>query len=93
MSVERELFEMGSAFYEVVTRCQPFEGADDCAIQSSFRKGHFPDVERLPALVPVISGCWRDHYHTTEAVYRAVEDSTLLPPSDMWLLSANEGRT
>lgn len=34
VSVEREMFALDSSFYETMTRSRPFEGVDDCTIES-----------------------------------------------------------
>lgn len=78
VSVKREIFALGSTFYEIITGHKPFEGTDDCTIENLFRKGHFPDLQSLPALGQVILRCWKQQYDAAEAVLRDVQKGMIV---------------
>ncbi|KJZ70602.1 hypothetical protein HIM_09990 [Hirsutella minnesotensis 3608] len=72
--VKREIFALGSTFYEIMTCRRPFDGMGDCEIESLFRQGCFPDLQQVRALGTVMSKCWNGQYGTVEDVLQDIKE-------------------
>ncbi|KAM4056757.1 protein tyrosine kinase domain-containing protein [Hirsutella rhossiliensis] len=73
VSVKREIFALGSTFYEIMSGHRPFDGMGDCEVESLFRQGRFPDLQQLRALGTVISKCWDGKYSIVEDILQEIK--------------------
>jgi serine/threonine protein kinase len=72
-SKRTELFALGSTVYEIMTGLKPYHDLPDHEVSAAFSKGHYPDLESVPALKNTIMGCWGQSYATAEEALRDVE--------------------
>jgi serine/threonine protein kinase len=72
-STRTELFALGSTVYEIMTGLKPYKDLPDHEVSAAFSKGHYPDLESVPALKNTIMGCWRQSYATAEEALRDIK--------------------
>ena len=65
--VQRELFALGSAIYEIMAWEMPFTGLSDEGVEEKYGREDFPDVAGLLA-EDIIHCCWKEEFHTAEDV-------------------------
>ncbi|RDA91461.1 hypothetical protein CP533_2509 [Ophiocordyceps camponoti-saundersi (nom. inval.)] len=68
VSIEQEIFALGSTLYEMMTGSRPFDGMEYWEVETLFRQGRFPPLDHVPALGTVISKCWNGQYGILEDV-------------------------
>ncbi|TQV94802.1 spindle assembly checkpoint kinase [Cordyceps javanica] len=61
VSIKRDLFALGSTFYEVITGHTPFHDKDAHEIEILFNQGQFPTLQDVPA-GDLILRCWKGRY-------------------------------
>jgi len=71
--VERELFALGCAIYEVMAWRAPFAELSDKEVEENYGREEFPAVEGLLA-GDVILRCWREDFQRAEDVEAALEE-------------------
>jgi len=58
-SIRTDLFALGSAIYEMITKRPPYKGKSYAEIQRSFMSDRFPqDFENFEDLRPIVEQCW-----------------------------------
>jgi len=58
-SIRTDLFALGSAIYEMITRTPPYKGRSYAEIQSMFMHDSFPDeFEEFEQFRPIVERCW-----------------------------------
>lgn len=82
LSVQGDLFALGSAMYELRTGLEPFIEYTDEEIGEKFRQGIFPDVLPLGDLGPIIYRCWTGSYQSATAPKEALEGKNC--PQHAW---------
>ncbi|AEO62452.1 uncharacterized protein THITE_2039513 [Thermothielavioides terrestris NRRL 8126] len=68
LSVQADLFALGSVLYEIMTGHPPYEGLDDAAIRALYLNRKFPETASLGAIGTIIEQCWQGNYSGAEAV-------------------------
>ncbi|QSS52371.1 hypothetical protein I7I53_07987 [Histoplasma capsulatum var. duboisii H88] len=66
-TVESDLFALGSALYELVTGCRPYEDQSDESIELLFREQKFPNTEGL-FLGDTIRSCWQQRFVSAQDI-------------------------
>lgn len=82
LSVQGDLFALGSALYELRTGLEPFVEYTDKDIRKKFRQGIFPNVLRLGDLGRIIYRCWAGSYQSATGPKAALEGKNC--PQDAW---------
>lgn len=77
-SVTTDLFALGSSFYDIVTRKQPYAGMGDEEVEARYARREFPPVEKLP-LGNIMRGCWMGGFGSAAEVLAAVEAEMKTP--------------
>ncbi|KAL2175210.1 kinase-like domain-containing protein [Thermothelomyces heterothallicus CBS 202.75] len=62
LSVEGDLFALGSVLYELMSGSPPYAGLSDEEIFACYAKGEFPDTTSLVLLGSIITRCWQGQY-------------------------------
>src|SRR5690349_3598669 len=62
ISIESEIFALGSTFYEVMTGYAPYQGLSESEIACAYREERFPSLASLAAFNEVIRKCWAREY-------------------------------
>jgi serine/threonine protein kinase len=62
LSVEADLFALGSTLYELMTESRPYAGLTDEVILEHYSKGGFAKTESLGGMGSIITKCWRGEY-------------------------------
>jgi len=86
-TLRTDIFALGSAIYEMITRKPPFKGLTHAEVQRRFERGEFPhDFVELPELGYVVEKCWGkggDHYNSAaevlEGLYK-LDSVSPIPP-------------
>jgi len=69
-----DIFALGSAFYRMETRHNPYAGSSPEDIRYYFSKELFPDLECCPRLGSIIWNCWySEGYDTAEQVVNGIQ--------------------
>lgn len=68
LSIEGDIFALGSTFYEIMTGQSPYATLSDEEIATSYAQSQFPDVSFMGPIGHVILNCWLGRYHVAEAV-------------------------
>lgn len=73
-TVITELFSLGSVFFEIVTRRQPYEHLPDLFVVKKFAIGDFPihEIARMD-IRSIIERCWSSRYIEVSEVRRQLE--------------------
>ncbi|KAH9204739.1 kinase-like domain-containing protein [Leptodontidium sp. 2 PMI_412] len=68
LSIEGDIFALGSTFYEMMTGQSPYATLPDEEIATSYAQSQFPDVSFMGPIGHVILNCWLGRYYVAEAV-------------------------
>ncbi|AEO55225.1 hypothetical protein MYCTH_2298848 [Thermothelomyces thermophilus ATCC 42464] len=68
LSVQADLFALGSVLYEIMTGYPPYEELDDTEIRALYLNRKFPETASLGAIGTIIEQCWQGNYSGAEAV-------------------------
>ncbi|KAI9841629.1 MAG: hypothetical protein M1837_000476 [Sclerophora amabilis] len=68
VSVESELFALGSVLYEIITGFPPYKGLSHTEIKDAYRHEHFPNLTSLGGFGDVITRCWRREYTSANEI-------------------------
>lgn len=77
LSVEADLFALGSTLYELMAESRPYAGLSDRVIHGRYSKGQFPKTEDLGAMGIVITKCWRGEYKDCRQVVHDLKGEIL----------------
>jgi serine/threonine protein kinase len=62
ISIQSELFALGSTFYEIMTGSKPYAELSDSEIRAAYALGKYPSLSALSAFKDVIAKCWAQDY-------------------------------
>ncbi|KAL2021259.1 hypothetical protein VTK56DRAFT_7338 [Thermocarpiscus australiensis] len=79
LSIQADLFALGSVLYEFTTGHPPYEGLGDTEIRARYQKGRFPETGCLGAVGRIIEQCWRGSYSETKRIVEDLRSIASLP--------------
>lgn len=68
LSVQADLFALGSVLYEITTGHPPYKELDDIEIRALYLNRKFPEITSLGAIGAIIEQCWQGNHSGAEAV-------------------------
>ncbi|KAL2260597.1 hypothetical protein VTK26DRAFT_5346 [Humicola hyalothermophila] len=68
LSVQADLFALGSVLYEVTTGHPPYEELNDTEIRALYLNRKFPKTSSLGAIGTIIEQCWQGNFSCAEAI-------------------------
>ncbi|OCL09056.1 kinase-like protein [Glonium stellatum] len=80
LSVQADIFALGSTLYEVASGQTPFDGQTDEEIKELFESHQFPNTEHLGLIGHIITNCWEGNYHSADEVAEKFKESRQITP-------------
>lgn len=68
LSVQGDIFALGSLMYEVMTGERPYAALSEANVRARFMKHEFPDVTSLGRLGRLIRTCWEGSYDSSKTL-------------------------
>lgn len=77
LSVEADIFALGSTLYELLNESRPYAGLIDKVILDHYSRGKFPDTDSLGSVGGVIRKCWKGEYRNCSQVVSDLKGEVL----------------
>lgn len=80
ISIQTELFALGSTVYEIMTGSKPYEDLPDHEVSAAFAEGLYPDLGSVPIFKNMIAKCWKQGFGSAEEALLDVKLEGLFNP-------------
>ena len=87
LSVEADLFTLGSTLYELMNESRPCAGLTDEVILEHCSKGEFPKTESLGSVGSIITKCWRGEFGECKQVVCDLKGERYFAPEALSTMS------
>ncbi|OAA63400.1 Protein kinase-like domain protein [Niveomyces insectorum RCEF 264] len=83
---KRELFALGSALFELVAWCKPYEGLKEDEIEAKYADEQFPALDKgdVTAVAPIVRDCWAEQYDNAGDIVKALDGLLAAQLNDNW---------
>ncbi|OAA53441.1 Protein kinase-like domain protein [Niveomyces insectorum RCEF 264] len=69
--LEREIFALGSAMYEIMAWARPFQGLSDDEVEERYAREEFACLDGI-VIAEIINKCWHEQYGSVQEVVQAL---------------------
>ncbi|CAK7220285.1 hypothetical protein SCUCBS95973_004107 [Sporothrix curviconia] len=72
---KRELFALGSAIYELVAWCKPYEGLSEDEIEAKHNAEEMPPLDDgdVAVVAGIVRACWAEQYENADTIVEALD--------------------
>ncbi|KAI1128040.1 kinase-like protein [Nemania abortiva] len=81
LSIQADLFALGSVLYELFTKDPPYKGRTEKEIECLYRDGEFPDTTSIGTVGRVITNCWQTKYTECGSILKDLKGISLPSPN------------
>jgi serine/threonine protein kinase len=73
LSVQGDIFALGSTLYEIITRASPYHEFSEEEIEARYSRCEFLETKSLGPIGDVILHCWQGQYSSCDAILTQIE--------------------